>query len=112
MKTLKIYGASDDLIETQGIEGCDEFSMYDDDAVRLEVRSGDGESGLDIYPIYEGGWGFAIICPFGDCDQYPDWEVRRRFGGDEAHSETVEIVVPDDATLHCVKGADRTEPTA
>jgi hypothetical protein len=103
MKTLKIYGASDDLIETEGIEGCDEFSTHSPSKKKIEIRAGSVKpEGLDIWPIYTGSWAFAITAPFGDYDEYPAWPIRRYFGGESSHSETIEIDVPDDATLAMV----------
>lgn len=100
MKTLKIYGASDDLVETSGIDGCDEFGVYNSDSrymCELTVHSADGE--ITVHAIYTGSWAFAITTEMGDCDQMPDWPVRRTWGKDSSYSETLEIDVPDDAVL-------------
>lgn len=103
MATLKIYGYSDDLIETSGIPGCDEFSRNDHHsfgpwAGKMLVKAG-GES-LGIHAIYDGSWAFAINAEMGDYDILPEWTITRTFGKDRRYSETLEITdLPDDATL-------------
>lgn len=109
MKDLTIYGASDDLIETEGIPGCDEFEaciigggVY---AGVLRVRSKEGS--LDIYCIYDGCWCFAIGTEDGDYDMMPQWPVRRTWGDQVPYSETLRIGVPDDAVLAFERFGDR-----
>ena len=107
MKTLKIYGGSDDLIECSGIDGCDEFNYYGGDhnpyMGKLVVKS--KEISFDVHVIYDGNWLFSVSCR--------DWEegtvlssdpaVLRTFGDDSPYSETLLIECADDATLIFVK---------
>jgi hypothetical protein len=101
MKTLMIYGASDDLIETSGIEGCDEFSAGGGDPLcgRLTVTA-DTDT-LTIYCLYDGCWSFAIS-PWPNEEKLP-WEIRRIWGNKQPYSETLEIDVPDNARLSYYK---------
>jgi hypothetical protein len=99
MKTLTIYGASDDLVEAHGIPGGDEFTVYPDTPYvgQIHVRARDGK--LNIHVIYDGSWAFAIAPQDGDNDTLPPWKIDRMFGTESAYSETVTIDVPDDAKM-------------
>lgn len=106
MKTLTIYGCSDDLIECEGLPGCDEFYVAGVPMERplkatLLIRSAEG--GLNIHVIYDGGWAFAITTPG---EEYPAWEIKRTFGDNKPYSETITVQCPDDATLVFVKGME------
>ena len=80
MKTFSISGASDDLVETNGITGCDEFSIIKDGpwmtclTIQAEGRT------LDVHVIYNGYWAFAVGSSDGDSDEQPDWPIRRSWG--------------------------------
>ena len=92
-KTLRVFGASDDLLEVRGMVE-DEF----DGKGVLHLES----NGILIvvHPIYAGSWGFAVTTEVGDdCDLMPDWPIRCSFGEDVQFSETLEIDVPDDTRL-------------
>ena len=98
MRTLTIYGASDDLIEMEGVPGADEFGAW-----------GNGEGGIRgsfvlggqmrILAIYgkRGCWSFAL----GQVDEgipFPDWPIRIKqnlIRGEVGYSTQVEIDVPD-----------------
>ena len=101
MKTLKVNGASDDLISTGGIEGCDEFNTYIDGDYQgyLTVEAGGTSQDyyvIKIHVIYDGCWAFAVTM---DEENPPNWPIRRSWGTDIPYSETLEIDVPDDASL-------------
>jgi hypothetical protein len=98
MKTLKIYGASDDLIETSGIEGCGEFSAYSESDYLGSIMVTDGYFGIRIHVIYDSQWAFAVTNALND-EGLPDWPIRRSFAKDAPYSETLEIDVPDNAEL-------------
>lgn len=106
MKTLSMYGASDDLIEVEGIEGADEYngmahgkSPY---VMSFKVTSPSEPLGLEIHVCYAGGWSFAVQ-PTEDSDldfcEFPAWPIRRSWGGGRGYSELLEIDVPDDAMI-------------
>lgn len=101
MKTLKVYGASDDLIETSGIEGCDEFNKVSDTPYVGYLAVDDGKTPVRIHCIYDGSWAFAITSNDEDNDyrSFPDWTIRSTWGKDCPYSETLEIDVPDDTVL-------------
>lgn len=99
MKTFTISGASDDLIETDGIPNCDEFNIIKDGPHMTTLTIMSDEGSLDIHCIYAGYWAFAIGSEDGDCDTMPDWPIRRAWGKTVHYSEYVEIDVPDDAIL-------------
>lgn len=98
MKTLIVYGASDDLIETSGIEGCDEFGgAGQGDPVLGKLTVAASTDVLTIYCLYDGCWSFAVS-PWPNEESLP-WEVRRIWGKNVSYSETLEIDVPDNARL-------------
>jgi len=105
MKTLKMYGTSDNLIESEGIDGCDEFNVGYHGGVRSVFDLRLDDEAIRIHAVYGGSWGFAITSE-NDRDDYrsiPDWPIRRSFGRDCEYSETIEIDVPNDAVLQRVK---------
>lgn len=101
MKTLTMYGYSDDNIVFEGIDSADEFGAFGDSPYRAQFRlkSASQDVELVIHVIYYGHWCFAIGPENGDYEEMPDWAIRRVWGGECAYSETVQIDVPDDAVL-------------
>jgi hypothetical protein len=97
MQNLKLYGASDDLIELEGVKGADEFNVYPSGsyAGKITVKASDGA--INIHVIYDGSWAFSICPQDGDSDQMPPWSITRDFGQDSRYSETIYIELPDDA---------------
>ena len=99
MKDVKIYGASDDLIEIDGdITGADEYTAYGGDNLHVgTIHFYDLENGevLNIHALYDGCWSFAVS-PWHNDEQMPGWEMVRSFGEDVPYSETVKLSVPDD----------------
>jgi hypothetical protein len=99
MKTIKIYGASDDLIEVEGL--CYDGNEYNAKvkgvfAGTLAIR--DGANHVSVHCIYAGSWAFAVCPQGGDFDELP-WDVRYSFGKNTPYSQTVEIDVPDNCTI-------------
>ena len=97
MEKLTVYGASDDLIEFEGIKGCDEFMAYGDIGIMGEfIVTGDGDQ-LRIIAIYDGCWSFAIA-PVDEDIPLPSWPVKYSLN-DRGYSTFMEIEVPDNSTL-------------
>ncbi len=63
-----------------------------------------GGKNIEIHCIYSGHWCFAVGAVDGDCDEMPEWEIRRTWGDQSPYSETLEIDVPEDAQLAFLKG--------
>jgi hypothetical protein len=99
MKILTVYGGSDDLIETEGLPGCDEFNVYPKSVYVEELLITSKEGCIGIHVIYDGSWCFAVSAKDGDCDEMPNWKMTRTFGQDTRYSETLTIECPDDAVL-------------
>jgi hypothetical protein len=104
VKTLRIYGTSDELIEVSGIDGADEFGSMTCRQCQsyggsMMVSARDRNDDIQIHAIYSGSWSFAISAESGGYDRMPPWPVRRTWGMDCPYSETLEIDVPDDARL-------------
>lgn len=99
-KTLKIYGANDDLLEVEGNDELVELDVYCDSYLvgRFNIDIGDKRY-LEIYCIYAGFWAFAIGPDSGDFDEMPDWEIKRTWGKDIRYSETITLSVPANAKL-------------
>lgn len=123
MQTAVFYGASDDLVEVEGIKGGDEFGAYGQEDVFNAVFSlvvdakelNTPEYGkvirpeqprLHVYASYSpkitsnGCWVFGV----GKVDEdqpFPDWPIRivdRKEHG-TAHSVQLEIDCPDDVSV-------------
>lgn len=105
MKTVTVYGGNDDCIEFSGIPGCDEFyskaahgSNY---AGQFHITSESEEATMVVHAIYAGSWCFAVSAIDGDDSELlPKWMISRTWGQDVEYSETLNIIVPDDAKLH------------
>lgn len=110
MKTLRMYGASDDLIEASGVAGAieasgvagaDEFGAWCSGEIAATFVLG---GRMRIHALYTkvGCWGFAISQVDEDV-QLPDWPIRISQYNDgirpSGYSTLLEIDVPDDATL-------------
>lgn len=99
MKQLKIYGASDDLLEVGGIPGADEFYTSGNRYMGYLHVKGEGLH-LNIHVIYDGSWAFSVNTQMGDdCDQMPEWKIERLWGTESPYSETLIIHCPDDAIV-------------
>ena len=108
MKTLTMYGASDDLVEAKGIDGCDEFGAWnsaDGPAVNATFRVHAASGGLNIHAVYDGCWAFAVTAPNTNAVM-PPWPITRRWGVECVYSETLLIECPDDARILRVGGEE------
>lgn len=103
MKTLTIYGASDDLIECSGIKGCDEFNAIEDGPYKACLRVKHYSDSIRIHAIYAGSWAFAVTTDCGDDHDEMPWKITRTFGQEEPYSETLKIKVPDGAKVSLLK---------
>jgi hypothetical protein len=101
-----MYGYSDDLVESEGIEGCDEFNAYSssDIVARFHVISAEGQ--LEVNAIYgkNGCWGFAVLQVDEDVP-LPTWPIfvtqatNSLNENGPQYSTLLEINCPDDAKL-------------
>jgi hypothetical protein len=100
-----MYGYSDDLVEAEGIEGCDEFNAWSDDgivAARFQVAAAEGQ--LEIIAVYNNAWGFAVL-QTAEEQPLPKWPVfvsqaKNSLNENGPHYSTLlEINCPDDAVL-------------
>ena len=99
MKNFKIYGASDDIIDTSGLASCDEFNIIPHGVYVAKFLLHSFSGKLYIHALYDGCWSFAISAIEDDCCKLPDWEMISTFGVDTRYSWTVEIKCPDDTVL-------------
>lgn len=105
MKRFTMYGASDDLIESEGVPGCDEFNVNPlrdmGGLAAVFMLSGPGGN-LRIMAFYWNVWFFAIA-QTDEGIPLPNWplqithqEVR---DGEPGYSTVLEIDVPDGTVL-------------
>lgn len=112
MKTLTLYGYSDDLVEVRGDFGHHEHPRRGGQEPCLAatfalISAASGR--IRIHAIYDGCWGFAVTSDdhLRNYRTMPDWPIRRTFGEDCPYSETLIIDAPDDATFErCDKSDD------
>ena len=98
MQTLVMYGTSDDLVESSGVDGADEFDCWLDGGkagINASFSLGDE---LEIHAIYEGCWSFAVSQAEGD-KPLPDWPIRIVNCPECSYSVQLEIDVPDGVRL-------------
>ena len=102
MKTAKFYGASDDLIEVEGVKGADEFNVV---AAGPHIASFNLGGKMRIHALYDGCWSFAV----SQVDEeipLPDWPIRISQSKDSKYSTCLEVDVPDDVKLFQEKARD------
>lgn len=98
MQTAIFYGASDDLVEVEGIKGGDEFTVDNKDGAtfvlggRIRIRLEYGRGGVWTATI--GQVNADVPLPSA-----PDWFIRVSRHPQVDYSVRVEVECPDDATL-------------
>lgn len=99
---IRIYGASDDLIEVEGCEGADEFNSYQQGLVMWhgELRAPNGEV-IKAFALYDGCWSIALGQAAED-QPFPEWPVKVRQHTSLDYSVMVEIDAPDGTALENV----------
>ena len=99
MAELRIYGASDDLVELSGAIN-DEFSIYSDTWVGI-LRSPDGGA-LTVSATYTpvGVWTVGVG-PLDEGQMLPDWPIRFEDGreNESSYSATLVIDIPAASTI-------------
>lgn len=103
MQTIKIFGASDDLIEVSGCKGADEFYAVEHGLHMgtLDFVSDGGASGvlprsrLRVHAIYDGTWSFAVGL-VEEGDKLPAWPIDISKSGENDYSAEVTIIAPAD----------------
>ena len=105
MKTIKIYGASDDLIEVEGsCKGCDEYNAGGTGPLMGVIHLTTEENAVHVHCIYDGAWSFGVSPQDVEGDDWSvmPWPMRRKYGIPVQYSETLEIDVPDDCEVSYV----------
>lgn len=101
MLTAVFYGASDDLVEVEGVKGSDEFacgwhpSNHRGPGVVAQFNLG---GRLRVFAIYDGCWSFAAA-QVDEEIPLPEWPIRVRQSTDTPYSTRLEIDVPDDVKV-------------
>ncbi len=102
MKTLTVYGASDDLIEADGIPGADEF-YWRQSGTNTLILVQDRKPKLYIHCFYgykniTACWCFAVS-PIDEDEPLPDWDIRITRSPIKAYSALLTMTVPDDVSM-------------
>ncbi len=99
MKSIKIYGASDDLVEIEGdCKGCDEYGAVGSGPLMGVITLKSGDDSIKVFCVYDGSWAFAVCPQSGDYERMP-WETSFAFGVDVGYSQTIDMLVPDDCEV-------------
>ena len=102
MQNIVIYGSSDDLIEVEGkIEGCDEYNPSPKEPVGGKITVTAQKEVVTIYCLYDGCWSFAVS-PWPNEEKLP-WAIDRVWGSRCPYSETLVIIVPNNARVQFEK---------
>jgi len=98
---IRIYGASDDLIEVEGCTGADEFNSYEKGYAmwRGDLRAPDGQV-MRAHAVLsnDGCWSIAL----GQADEdrpFPAWPVTIAQHRSLLYSTVAEIEAPDGTEL-------------
>jgi hypothetical protein len=99
---IRIYGASDDLIEVEGCEGADEFNTYERGPVmwRGDLRAPTGDA-MRAYAPYDGCWSIALG-QANDDGPIPSWPITIAPAPDTSYSTMAEVDAPDGTVLENV----------
>jgi hypothetical protein len=107
MRTIRFFGSQDYIVMVEGGIPSDsgkELNATTHPMLRehgyfgvLKIATED-DTGLNIHPIYDGSWSFAVS-PCLEDSPLPDWPISRAWGSINEHSETLEIQVPKSARL-------------
>lgn len=96
MAEIRIYGASDDLVEVEGCEGADEFNVYGE-PWRADLVAPGGEV-MRVHVHYDGCWHVAL----GQADEsipFPDWPVEFKQHRSLPYTVVATISAPDGTRL-------------
>ena len=98
-KLFSIYGASDDLIETEGVSGCDEYGAYNVESTTFILNSPSTGASMKLVTRYNinGTWSTSIDMIDEDIP-IPNWPIEISMAP-RGYSTLVEITVPDDTHL-------------
>jgi len=103
MAKVTFYGASDDLVEVEGIEGADEFSPEKDGWVGV-LESPDGDTAL-VYVDYRHNGTWTVSLGIYEEDYLlPAWPITTEVRPDLCRYSThVTVEVPDGTTIKEVR---------
>lgn len=107
MKTIRFYGASDDLCEVEGdAKGCNEYCSEAHGEglhhfafiVRSRRHPDDEGEGLRVNAFYDGTWSFAVGMLMEDAPM-PNWPASVGPCPECSYSTMLTLTVPDDAEV-------------
>lgn len=102
---IRIYGASDDLVEVEGATR-EEFSAYGDDRWLGVLASPSGEQ-LLLTAEYTGRGTWAIgVAPVDEDIPMPSWPISVGQAMENRYSAMLTITVPDGVTLTDTRDRD------
>lgn len=97
MAKVLISGASDDLVEIEGIEGADEFSLGTGNGWTGILEAPNGETALVYVDYRQGGTWTVALGQFEEDYKLPAWP--HSFVADGGYSVVATIEVPDGTTI-------------
>jgi hypothetical protein len=101
---IRIYGASDDLIEFEG-DIYDEFNWYGRDAWQCQLIAPNGD-GLTINVRYGADDWTLDVSPLSEDGALPDWIVVKSRSEEVEYSEQLDITAPDGTELVHISHVD------
>lgn len=106
MAVFTVYGASDDLVEAEGVPGADEFNAVSRHWVGLLV-SPDDERMLVYVDYRRNGCWTTTVGRWEEDVALPDWDIKISSDDDLCRYSTyMEITVPEGTTLTEVSPKD------
>lgn len=109
-REASFWGASDRMICCSGIDGeGNEFNVSSHPKLNdggyvatLEISCPESEQGIFIHAFYSGHWSFAVSPSNEESDELPQWEISRKWGSVNQHSETLTIRCPESAAVRVI----------
>lgn len=75
MATITVYGASDDLVEIEGIEGADEFNIYNE-SWKGVIEAPNGDTAILYVDYRDNGCWTSALGIYEEDYKLPDWPVK------------------------------------
>ncbi len=97
MAKILISGSSDDLVEIEGVEGADEFSLGTGDGWTGILEAPNGETALVYVDYRPGGTWTVALGQFEEDYKLPAWP--QSFVADGGYSVVATVEVPDGTTI-------------
>lgn len=108
MAVLTVYGASDDLVEIEGVKGADEFTVPGSGSWEGVITAPDGATARLYVDFRSNGCWTVALGLWEEDYNLPDWPVKISLNAKACRYSTyAEITVPDGSKVKEIKNRNR-----